>query len=97
MYHKVAKFNKLKSKAVSKLVNIQEPKENSNSPFIVVEGNPAVVKTVVKELNDLIDTICTNDPPLEMTRPGTIRYLLSKDGQSKDGPVFSSLLVHKDL
>jgi len=82
MYHEIVKFNKLKSKAVSNLVNIQEPKENDRSPVIVVDGNPASIEEVIKELDDLIATICTNDQPLIVTRPGTIRYLLSKDGQS---------------
>jgi len=82
MQHELTNFNQLKLKAANKAVIIHEPKESNNSPAITVEGISTAAEEIVKDLNDVIDAIFTNDHPLIIRRPGTIRYLLSKDGQS---------------
>ena len=46
---------------------------------ITMEGDPVAIQKILEELNKLITSICTT--PMEITRPGTIRFLLSEGGQ----------------
>ena len=78
----VMKFTKLLSKAEDKQVGFQQPKEDDKNPTVVLEGDPDAIGQISAELHALIATICTNNPLLVVSRPGTVRYLVSEDGQT---------------
>ena len=75
-------LSRLVSKAEDKHVGFQQPKEDDKNPTIVLEGDPDAIGQISAELQTLIATICTNNPPLVVSRPGTVRYLVSEDGQT---------------
>lgn len=78
--HATVKWTKLLAKAEDKSVSILEPNEDDRNPTITMEGDPAAIQKILEELNKLITSICTT--PMELiTRPGTIRFLLSEGGQ----------------
>ena len=81
-HHAIMEFSKLMSKAENKHVGFQQPKEDDKNPTIVLEGDPDAIRQISAELQALIATICTNNPPLVVSRPGTVRYLVSEDGQT---------------
>ena len=75
-------LSKLVSKAESKCVGFQQPKEDDKNPTVILEGDPDAIGQILAELQTLIAAICTNNPPLVVSRPGTVRYLVSEDGQT---------------
>ena len=78
-HHAMLKWSKLLSKAEENSVSVLEPNEDDKNPTITMEGDPAAIQKILEELNKLITSICTT--PMEITRPGTIRFLLSEGGQ----------------
>ena len=81
-HHAIMEFSKLMSKAENKRVGFQQPKEDDKHPTIVLEGDLDAIRQISAELHALIATICTNNPPIVVSRPGTVRYLVSEDGQT---------------
>ena len=81
-HHAIIELSRLMSKAENKRVGFQQPKEDDKNPTIVLEGDPDAIRQISAELNTLIANICTNNPPLVVSRPGTVRYLVSEDGQT---------------
>ena len=82
VHHAAMNLTKLISKAEDKRVGLQQPKEDDKNPTIVLEGDPDAIKQISTELKRLIGTICTNNPPVVVSRPGTVKYLVSEDGQT---------------
>jgi len=80
LHHATMKWTKLLGKAEDNSVSVLEPNEEDKSPTIIMEGDPTAIQKILEELNKLITSICT--APMEITRPGTIRYLLSEGGQT---------------
>ena len=78
----VMALSRLVSKAESKCVGFQQPKEDDKDPTVVLEGDPDAIVQISAELQTLIAAICTNNPPLVVSRPGMVRYLVSEDGQT---------------
>ena len=78
----VMDLTKLQSTAEVKNVGFQQPKDDDKSPTIVLEGDPDAIQQILLELQRLIATICTNSSPVVVSRPGTVRYLVSEDGQT---------------
>ena len=78
----VRELNRLVSKAENKCVGFQQPKEDDKNPTVVLEGDPDAIGHISAELQRVIATIRTNNPPLVVSRPGTVRYLVSEDGQT---------------
>lgn len=75
-------LTKLISKAEDKKVGFQQPKDDDKNPTIVLEGDPDAIRQISGELQRLIAAICTNGSPMVVSRPGTVKYLVSEDGQT---------------
>ena len=74
-------WTKLVAKAVSKNVSLQQPISDDKNPIIVLEGDPDATRQISAELQTLIAAIYTNNPPLVVSRPGTVKYFVNEDGQ----------------
>ena len=81
-HNAVLDLTKLQSKAEDKNVVFQQPKDADKNPTIILEGDPDAIQLILGELKRLIAAICTNNPPIVVSRPGTVRYLVSEDGQT---------------
>ena len=81
-HHAITELSSLVSEAGDKHVGFQQPKEDDKNPTVVLEGDPDAIRQISAELQRLIATICTNNPPLVVSRLGTVRYLVSEDGQT---------------
>ena len=80
--HMVNKWSKIeqKLKGQSKF-KFSLPIEGCEKSSIVLKGEKSIVSNLSKQIEDLISTICTN-PPLELARPGTVKFFYSEKGKT---------------
>ena len=57
------------------------PTINDDNPIITLEGEESLISVLYKEINALIKSVCTNDPPMVLNRPGLFQYLNTKHGK----------------
>ena len=51
---------------------------DANNPVIMLEGEEALISVLHEEINALIESVCTNDPPMVIDRPGLFQFLKTK-------------------
>ena len=80
--HMVTKWSKIeqKLKGQSKL-KFSIPNEGDKKSSIILKGEKSVVADFAKQIENLINTICTG-PPLEQARPGTVKFFYSEKGKT---------------
>ena len=56
------------------------PSITDDNPIIVLEGEEALITVLYEEIIALIESVCTNDPPMHIDRPGLFEYLSAPNG-----------------
>ena len=56
----------------------QFPLCTDDNPVILLEGEQLLISTLYEEICALINSVCTNDPPMLIDRPGLFQFLNTK-------------------
>lgn len=59
-------------------VMAQFPSVSDANPVIVLEGEESLISVLYEEINALIESVCTHDPPMVFDRPGLFQFLNTK-------------------
>ena len=59
-------------------VMAQFPLYADDNPVILLEGEQLLISALQEEINALINSVCTNDPPMLINRPGLFQFLNTK-------------------
>ena len=81
--HLSTQWNKITRKledAKYQYVLSEFPSVTDSNPVILLEGEEALITILYEEINALIASVCTNDPPLLIDRPGLFEYLSTPNG-----------------
>ena len=61
--------HKLKTDPQYQDVMVQFPKVTDDDPVIILEGEESLITSLFQQITTLVDSICTNDPPMIIDRP----------------------------
>ena len=61
-----------------KNVMAQFPSYTDDNPVILLLGEQLLISALYEEISALIDSVCTNDPPMLIDRPGLLQVLNTK-------------------
>ena len=56
-------------------VMVQFPLDSDDNPVILLEGKELLISALCEEINALVNSVCTNDPPMLVDRPGLFQLL----------------------
>ena len=62
-------------------VMAQFPLYANDNPVILLEGEQLLISALQEEINALISSVCTNDPPMLINRPGLFQFLNTKQAE----------------
>ena len=62
-------------------VMAQFPLYADDNPVILLEGEQLLISALQEEINALISSVCTNDPPMLINRPGLFQFLNTKQAK----------------
>jgi len=80
--HMFKKWSKIEQKLENESkIKCVFPDEKAKKSSILLKGEKPVVADFVKEIEQLISSICTS-PPMEQARPGTVKYFYSEKGMT---------------
>ena len=54
------------------------PLSTDTNPVIILEGEESLISILHVEINALVESVCTNDPPMLIDRPGLFQFLNTK-------------------
>ena len=67
--------HKLKTDHQYQDVMVQFPKVGDDDPVILLEGEESLITSLFQQITTLIGSVCTNDPPMIIDRPGLFQFL----------------------
>ena len=59
----------------------QFPNSTDDNPVIYLEGEESLITSLFQQITTLVDSICTNDPPMIIDRPGLLQFLATKEAE----------------
>ena len=62
-------------------VVVQFPKDTDDNPFIILEGEESLITSMFQQISTLINSICTNDSPMIINRPGLFQFLATPEAK----------------
>ena len=62
-------------------VKAQFPKVTDDDPVILLEGEESLITSLFQQITTLVDSICTNDPPMIINRPGLFQFLATPEAK----------------
>ena len=78
--HLYQQWDKIKHKIDRKYEDVmaQFPSHTDTNPVILLEGEESLISVLHEEINALVESVCTNDPPMLIDRPGLFQFLNTK-------------------
>ena len=82
--HLTKQMNKVTQKLKSPQyqdVMVQFPKVGDDSPVILLEGEESLITSLFQQITALVGSVCTNDPPMIIDRPGLFQFLETSEAK----------------
>ena len=78
-------------------VMAQFPLYADDNPVILLEGEQVLISALHKDINVLINSVCTNDPPMVINRPGLFQFLNTKHAKFTIKGIEASVPAYIDI
>jgi len=62
-------------------VKVQFPTVTDDNPVILLEGEESLIASLFQQITTIVDSICTNDPPMVINRPGLFQFLATPEAK----------------
>ena len=62
-------------------VMVKFPKVTDDDPVILLEGEESLITSLFQQIATLLKSICTNDPPMLIDRPGLFQFLATSEAK----------------
>ena len=62
-------------------VMVKFPKVTDDDPVILLEGEESLITSLFQQIITLVDSVCTNDPPMIIDRPGLFQFLATSEAK----------------